>query len=123
MIDYSEASYESSVIELFKNELGYEHVYGHEVERDLHSPFYDSVLEDSLRRINRQLPDDALKDALFRLKNIENGSLEQKNAVFMDYLQNGLPVRYTENGEERSALVYLADYRNSNNNSFIIANQ
>ena len=41
----------------------------------------------------------------------------------MDYLQNGIPVRYFLDGEERSAIVYLADYQKPENNSFIIANQ
>ncbi|MBO6305412.1 MAG: type I restriction endonuclease subunit R [Selenomonadaceae bacterium] len=41
----------------------------------------------------------------------------------MDYLQNGIPARYNVNGEERSAIVYLADYDNAQNNSFIAANQ
>ncbi|MCR5653859.1 MAG: type I restriction endonuclease subunit R [Ruminococcus sp.] len=53
----------------------------------------------------------------------ENGELVQKNAVFMDYLQNGVEVRYHEKGEERSALCYLIDYQNTDNNSFVVANQ
>ncbi len=120
---YTESSYENSIIELFRNDLGYEYVYGPEVERDFTSPLYDGVLEEALRRINRGLPPDALEDALFKLKNFENGSLVQKNAVFTDYLQNGVPVRYFMDGEERAALVYLVDYKNPDHNSFIVANQ
>ena len=41
----------------------------------------------------------------------------------MDYLQNGIPVRYLVDGEEHSSIVYLVDYKNPDNNSFIIANQ
>ena len=120
---YNEADYENSVIELFKNDLGYEYIYGPDVGRDFYSPLYDEVLTDSLRRINRELPSDALDDALFKLKNFENGSLVQKNAVFMDYLQHGIPVRYFVDGEERSSIAYLVDYKNPDNNSFIVANQ
>lgn len=29
----------------------------------------------------------------------------------MDYLQNGIPVRYFVDGEERSSIVYLVDYK------------
>jgi len=123
MAGYNEASYENSVIELFRDELGYEHVYGPNIERDYSSPLYDEVLEASLLRINRGLPYDAIQDALFKIKNYENGELVQKNAVFMDYLQNGVPVRYFEKGEERSAIVYLVDYKNPGNNTFMIANQ
>ena len=120
---YTEADYENSVIELFRNDLGYEYAYGPDIERDFYSPLYEEVLLDSLYRLNRDLPDDAIQDALFKLKNFENGELVQKNAVFMDYLQNGIPVRYFVDGEERSSIVYLVDYKNPDNNSFIVANQ
>ena len=120
---YTEADYENSVIELFRNDLGYEYAYGPDIERDFYSPLYEEVLLDSLYRLNRGLPDDAISDALFKLKNFENGELVQKNAVFMDYLQNGIPVRYFVDGEERSTIVYLVDYKNPDNNSFIVANQ
>lgn len=119
---YTEADYENSVIELFQN-MDYEHVYGPNVERDFRSPLYDEILEDSLYRINKGIPRDAIKEALFKLHNFENGELVQKNAIFMEYLQSGMPVRYFEKGEERSAIVYLADYNNVANNSFMIANQ
>ena len=120
---YTEADYENSVIELFRNDLGYEYAYGPDIERDFYSPLYEEVLLDSLYRLNRGLPDDAIQDALFKIKNFENGELVQKNAVFMDYLQNGIPVRYFVDGEERSSIVYLVDYKNPDNNSFIVANQ
>lgn len=122
-IRYMEADYENSVIELFTNNLGYEYIYGPDIERDFHSPLYDDILEDSLRRLNRELPGDAISDALFKLKNFENDTLVQKNAVFMDYLQNGIPVRYFVDGEERASIVYLVDYKNPDNNSFVVANQ
>lgn len=120
---FSEADYENSVIELFKNDLGYKYAYGPDVERDFYNPLYEEELITSLHRLNRSLPEDAISDALFKLKNFENGELVQKNAVFMDYLQNGIPVRYFEKGEERSSIVYLVDYKNPENNSFIVANQ
>lgn len=120
---FSEADYENSVIELFKNTLGYQYIYGPDIERDLYSPLYEEILVDSLYRLNKGLAEDAIQDALFKLKNFENGELVQKNTVFMDYLQNGIPVRYFEKGEERSSIVYLVDYKNPNNNSFIVANQ
>ena len=120
---FTEANYENSIIELFTNDLGYEYRYGPDVERDFYSPLYDEVLIDALYRLNRSLPEDAIQDALFKLKNFENGELVQKNAVFMDYLQNGIPVRYFVDGEERSSIAYLVDYKNPDNNSFIVANQ
>ena len=85
--------------------------------------YMNSILEESLYSLNRNLPSDAIQDAMYKLKNFENGELVQKNSVFMDYLQNGIPVRYFVDGEEHSSIVYLVDYKNPDNNSFIIANQ
>ena len=119
---YAEADYENSIIQLFE-EMGYSHVYGPDVERDLRNPVYEEELESALRRLNPFLPEDAILDALYRLKNYENGELVQKNAVFMDYLQHGVEVCYFVRGEERSSIVYLIDYKNPDRNSFIVANQ
>ena len=121
-ITFTEASYENSIIELFQ-EMGYAHIYGPDVERDYTSPLYEEVLLDSLYRINPKLCEDGIKDAIYKLKNFEIGDLVQKNDVFMDYLQNGIEVRYLKNGEEHSDIAYLVDYENVENNSFIIANQ
>ena len=120
---YTESDYENSIIELFQNNLGYEYAYGPDIERDFYNPLYEEVLLDSLHRLNKGLPNDAIQDAIFKLKNFENGELVQKNSIFMDYLQNGIPVRYFVSGEERSSIVYLVDYKNPDNNSFVIANQ
>ena len=119
---FTEENYENSVIELFKD-MGYTHLYGPDVERDYYKPLYDSELEESLRRINPTLPDAAIADALYKLHNFENADLPQKNAVFMKYLQNGVEVSYFYNGEQTSDIVYLIDYANRDNNSFIVANQ
>lgn len=120
---YTEASYETSIIELFQTDLGYEYIYGPDIERNFYSPLYEDVLVDSLYRLNKRLPDDAIQEALYKIKSFENGELVQKNVIFMDYLQNGIPVRYVDNGEECSSIVYLVDYKNVANNSFIVANQ
>ena len=119
---YTEADYENSIIELFQN-MGYHYEYGPDVDRDFKDPLYENELQSALYRLNPGMPDDAIADALYKLKNFENASLVQKNAVFMDYLQHGIEVRYFVKGEERSGLVYLVDYKDPDNNSFIVANQ
>jgi hypothetical protein len=77
------------IIQLFE-EMGYTHAYGPDVERDYKVPYYADELTAALYRLNPSLPDDAISDALYKLTNYENGELVQKNAVFMDYLQNGV---------------------------------
>lgn len=120
--NYTEADYENSVVELFED-MGYQHVYGPDIERDFSDPIYEDVVIDSLHRINPTLPEDAIADAIYKLRNFQNGELVQKNAVFMEYLQSGVPVRYFVKGVEHSSLAYLVDYTNIENNSFIVANQ
>lgn len=120
---YNEESYEKSIIELFQ-QMNYEYVYGPSVEnRDFCSPLYEDALIDSLYNLNPRLPEVAIKEALLKLKRFENAGLIQKNEVFMDYLQNGITVSYRENGNNHSEIVYLVDYENVDNNSFVIANQ
>lgn len=120
---YTEQSYENAVIELFQN-MGYTHVYGPSVEnRDFQSPFYDDTLVDSINKINPNAPQEAIQDALFKLKNIEHGDIVQQNMVFMDYLQSGIEARYTQNGEQRTTIISLVDFNEPKNNSFIVANQ
>lgn len=122
MPQFTEANYENSVLELFKN-LNYEYVYGPDIDRDFYCPIYEEVLESSLYLINNKLPDKAINEAIYKLKNFEIGDLVQKNSIFMDYLQNGIAVNYFYHGEEHSDIVYLVDYNNIEHNSFIIANQ
>ena len=119
---YTEADYENSIIELFQN-MGYRYVYAPDLERDFRSPLYEEELVSALHRLNPKMPEDAITDALFKLKNFENAELVQKNELFMDYLQHGIEVRYFVKGEERSGLVYIVDYKNPENNSFVVANQ
>ena len=119
---FTEELYEQAIIELFEN-MGYTHIYAPDMERDYSSPLLDSVLMDSLVKLNKGLPLDAITEAINKLRNFDTGSLLQKNMQFMDYLQNGVPVKYYVSGEERNSLVYLVDYKNVENNSFYVVNQ
>ena len=45
----------------------------------------------------------------------------------MDYLQSGIEVSYSENGETKSDIIYIADFENAgkpgDKNTYIVANQ
>ena len=121
-VSFTEQSYENAIIELFEN-MGYEHIYAPDFERDYTSPFLDSILADSLVRINKGVPKDALDEALVCLRDLEAGSLLQKNARFTDYMQNGITVKSYEKNEERSFVVRLIDYKDIKKNTFYVVNQ
>lgn len=119
---FTEADYERSVIELFQS-LGYSHIYAPDLERDYSAPFLESTLQDCLVKINKNLPYAAIAEAISKLRDFESGSLVQRNEIFTNYLQNGITVKYSENGEERTNIVYLIDYNNADNNYFCVLNQ
>lgn len=120
---FTEARYENAVIEVFRDTLGYGYAYGPDVARDYAEPLYMDELLPALRRVNPKLPESALIEAVYKLRNFEGGTIFQKNVDFMDYLQNGISVNFFDKGEQRAALVRLVDYENVDKNTFTAANQ
>lgn len=120
---FAEDNYEKAIIQLFQDELGYSYQYGPDVERDYTEPLYLDELESALTRINPLLPEGAIQEALNKLKHFENGSILQKNEVFMNYLQNGIEVSYFHDGEHLAGIVKIVDFENIENNSFTVINQ
>ena len=95
--------------------MGYTHIYAPDMNRtDYNRPLLDDVLRDCLVRLNRSLPAVAIDEAILKLNDFDAGSLLQKNIIFMDYLQNGITVKYAVKGEERSSVVKLIDYAQIN---------
>lgn len=74
---FTETNYEQAIIELFQN-MGYSHIYGPNLERDYTSPILESTLFDCLVQINKNLPIEAVHEAIAKLKNFDSGSLIQK---------------------------------------------
>ena len=120
---FNEDTFEQAVIELFEN-MGYTHIYAPDMNRtDYSRLLLDDALRDCLVRLNRNLPVTAIDEAILKLNDFDAGSLLQKNMVFMDYLQNGITVKYVVNGEERSSVVRLIDYTDAAKNDFYVVNQ
>jgi len=121
-MSFTEGSYENALITLYEN-IGYQHLYGPDIERDYYVPFYEEQVLNSLTTINPSKPQTAIHEAIAKLKDIDAGSLTQKNELFMDYLQHGIEVSYFDGKEQRNEIVYLIDYEHINRNDFQIANQ
>ena len=120
---FNEDTFEQAIIELFEN-MDYTHIYAPDMNRtDYSRPLLDDVLRDCLVRLNRNLPVTAIDEAILKLNDFDAGSLLQKNMVFMDYLQNGITVKYAVKGEERSSVVKLIDYADADKNDFYVVNQ
>lgn len=110
-------------MQLLENGLGYTRQHGPEVDRDYRDPLYEPQLQEALLRINRGLPQEAVDEALQKVRDLGSGSLIQKNRLFTDYLQTGVEVSFYDGSEQRAARVKLVDYDTPDNNSFVAANQ
>ena len=119
---FDENNYEQAILELLDN-LGYDTLYGPDIERDYTVPFYEMQLRHSLKVVNPLKPDSALDEAFRKIRDIEAIDLVKKNETFMDYLQNGIEVTFDVNGEVRHDIVYLIDFRNPGRNTFQAINQ
>lgn len=120
---YTEANFENAVIEILRDTLGYGYVYAPDLVRDYTDPLYEEELILALTRMNQKLPEAAITEAIYKLRNFEGGTILQKNIQFMDFLQNGVPVSFFDSGEQCFSLVRLVDYDNPQKNSFIVINQ
>nr|WP_297059709.1 type I restriction endonuclease subunit R [Prevotella sp.] len=120
---FTEDAYEQTLIALFRDELGYAYECGYEVERDYKEPFYRADLVASMRRLNPELPADAMDEGIKQITNISIGTLEQNNEQFTLWMQNGLEVGFLQNGEQRTALMRLIDFDHPERNLFKVVNQ
>jgi type I restriction enzyme R subunit len=120
---FAESNFENAIIELMRDTLGYTYLYGPNVVRDYHSPLYEEQLKNSLSEINPKIPQEAINEAIFKLKNYDSENLLRKNERFMEYLQNNVEVSISLNGEQKNFRVKLIDFNNVENNEFTVINQ
>ena len=123
MKPFNENSYEQTLIAFFEERLGYDHLYGPDVERDHYVPFYEDRVTQKLHDVNPKVPQAAVDEALRKIAHIETGSLVQCNETFTDWLQNGIDVSYWNGKETKHAHLNLVDYEDIARNSFEIVNQ
>lgn len=121
---FDENAYEQALIQLFQG-LGYDYVYGPDLtDRDYTNPLLDEEVLSALSRLNQQLPDNAIVEALRKLKLIEGANFKERNFKFTQLMQNGVEVSYSnERHETKYDLVKLIDFENPDNNTFLVVNQ
>ena len=119
---FTEDSYEQTLIDLFKR-MGYQYECGYDVERDFREPWYGADLQQSLRKLNPKMNDEVLTEAYRIVTHVNEGTLEQRNEQMMDYLQNGVEVKFVADGRNQTALVRLIDFEHPTQNLFKVCNQ
>jgi type I restriction enzyme R subunit len=121
---------EEAVIEWFK-QLGYEYKFGPDispggilVERDFKDVILEKRLKGALKRLNPDLPEKAIDEAIYKLKRVEYQNLEIANKEVYQMLRDGVRVEVEdENRNLRGRFVKVIDFENPLNNEFLVVNQ
>lgn len=124
-----------NIIEAFAIELlvqlGYEYIYAPDIAYDGENPERDSYaqvlllnrLQNAVKRINHSIPADAQAEAIKEIQRIASPELLANNESFHRLLTEGIPVSKRVDGDDRGDRVWLIDFKNPQNNDFVVANQ
>jgi type I restriction enzyme R subunit len=121
---------EQALIDWFK-QLGYEYKFGPDistggllVERDFKDVLLENRLRNALKRLNPDLPEKAIDEAVYKLKKVEHPNLEMVNREIYKMLTEGVKVEVeTKERELRGRFVKVFDFENPLNNEFLVVNQ
>ncbi|MFQ5676895.1 MAG: type I restriction endonuclease, partial [bacterium] len=126
----TENTIEKFTIELLEKQ-GYQYIYAPSIAPDSETPerqsFEDVLLMERLQtaigRINPSIPADIREDAIKQISRLKSSELISNNEAFHRMLTEGIKVTYQKNGQIRGDLVWLIDFKNPENNDFLVANQ
>ncbi|MED4754995.1 type I restriction endonuclease subunit R [Brevibacillus choshinensis] len=130
---YTESDLEQAALEWFE-ELNYNKAYGPEISPEGEYPerlFYQDVilkerLREALIRINKQLPREAIEEAIRIIEVPHSPSLMINNKAFQKMITDGIDVQYrVANGDYQTEKVWLFDTHPDrvDNNDFLVVNQ
>jgi len=111
--------------------MGYEYQFGPSIAPDEPTAERDSYrevlllgrLREALVRLNPNVPQTALDEAVRKVSTPEHPSLMQNNRAFHRMLADGLEVETLEGGQQKGRRVQLVDYANPENNNWLAVNQ
>ena len=126
----TESEIEQFTIELLEKQ-GYHYIYAPDIAFDSDTPeresFGDVLLLERLQaavgRINPSIPSDIRKNAIKQILRLNSPELIANNEAFHRMLTEGIKVSYQKDGNSRGDLVWLIDFKNPENNDFLVTNQ
>ena len=126
----TESAIETFAIELLEK-CSYQYIYAPSIAPDGETPeresFEDVLLLERLQaavgRINPTIPADIREDAVKQIQRLNSPELIANNEAFHRLLTEGIKVTFRKNGHSRGELVWLVDFKNPENNDFLVANQ
>ncbi|WP_259424797.1 type I restriction endonuclease subunit R [Bacillus velezensis] len=131
MYNFLEDELEEAALEWFR-ELDYEIAYGPLISPNGDYPertdYTEVILEQRLRealtKINKDIPSDAIEDAIRKIMIPNSPSLFINNRTFHRYITDGIDVDYRDlDGNIKYDKVWLFDFYDETNNDFLAVNQ
>jgi type I restriction enzyme R subunit len=126
----NEQEIEQVTIDILKS-LGYKYLHGENLIPDSINPErtrWDDVilrkrLKESLIRINPNVSLDVLDEVIKKILRISGSNIILNNQKFHEMLVNGIEIGFRKNNKIVYERVKLLDFRDVNNNEFLIVNQ
>lgn len=116
---FKESNVEEAIIEQLQ-EMGYEYLYGPDIERDYKEPILKDVFYDSLYKINSGITEDIADEVYRKVRNFRNVDLVEANYEFYHMLYAGVEVPIEG---DRTFVARLIDRNIIENNAFQVINQ
>lgn len=104
-------------------EMGYDYLYGPDINRDYHEVILEDCFKESMMNINPDITMEIVSEAYKTIRNHSLLKLEDVNASFHKLLVEGVPIPYKKNGENRTYTVKLVDFERPDVNDFKVINQ
>ena len=125
---------ESDVEDLFLkllSEIGYSIKFSPDIspggngqEREYLDPVLTERLRERLQLINPEIPDEAIDEAIRKIRKNESPDIVSNNHDFHNLLVNGIDVQYRrKDGSIKHDKVFLFNFNNIGNNEFLAVNQ
>lgn len=131
MAKITESQIEEYAIELLENQ-SFAYVYAPDIAPDSETTPERKSLEEvvllehlgsAVARINPSIPSEVCKDAVKQILRLNSPELIANNEAFHRLLTEGIKVTYQQNGQQRGDYLWLIDFKNPENNDFLVANQ
>lgn len=130
MTKITESAIEKFTIDLLEK-AGYHYIYGPTIAPDGETPERESFedvllierLQKAIGRINPTVPQECREDAVKQIQRLISPELIPNNEAFHRLLTEGIKVTIQKDGRSRGDLVWLVDFKNPENNDFLVVNQ
>ncbi|MEN0658260.1 type I restriction endonuclease subunit R [Caldifermentibacillus hisashii] len=128
--NFTEDLLEKAVIETLQ-EMDYEYAFGPDLSvggprperKDYREVILAGRLRDTLYKLNRDLPPDAIEDVYRRVITFNSPSLIENNRHFHKLLTEGVDVSFHKNGGIKTEKAIIIDFEHPERNDFLVVNQ